>query len=201
MAKASWVKVDPSQGSGPGTVNVSSTAEHTGREPRTSTITWKAVNADSVERTVIQSGKSQYVSIKDKISVGQDGGTVTISGESNAKKLTFRLAVGGDLNITLPSSYIAKSITTANGAEIAGDPGASSKYEFSITVEVPKNEGLLPLARQVIVSDGAGHEAACTVSVAAGDAFLIIGNTKIDLDFTGAPVAVEVRSNTNWTVE
>ena len=30
MAKANWVKVNPSQGSGNATVNVSSTAPHTG---------------------------------------------------------------------------------------------------------------------------------------------------------------------------
>ena len=33
MAKANWLKVDPSQGSGNATVKVSSTAEHTGRKP------------------------------------------------------------------------------------------------------------------------------------------------------------------------
>lgn len=201
MAKASWVKVDPSQGSGTGTVNVSSTAEHTGREPRTSTITWKAVNANSVERTVIQAGKRQYVSIMDKISVGQEGGAVTINGESNAKRLTFSLGSGSGLNVTLPSTYIAKSVTTANGAEIAGDPGASGKYEFSITVEVPKNENIIPLVRQIIVTDDAGNKDACIVSAAAGSAFLTIDVTEINLDFSGAPVAVEVRSNTNWTVE
>ena len=32
MAKANWVKVDPSQGSGDATVKVSSIAEHSGRK-------------------------------------------------------------------------------------------------------------------------------------------------------------------------
>lgn len=38
MAKANWLKVDPSQGSGNATVKVSSTAEHTGRKARTTTL-------------------------------------------------------------------------------------------------------------------------------------------------------------------
>lgn len=52
MAKANWVKVSPSQGSGDATVNVSSTAPHTGRKARTSVLTWKAANVDDVARNV-----------------------------------------------------------------------------------------------------------------------------------------------------
>lgn len=51
MAKANWLKVDPSQGSGNATVNVSSTAEHTGRVARTTILTWKAANVANIERT------------------------------------------------------------------------------------------------------------------------------------------------------
>lgn len=39
MAKANWVKVNPSQGSGDATVNVSSISEHTGRVVRTTILT------------------------------------------------------------------------------------------------------------------------------------------------------------------
>ena len=65
MAKANWVKVNPSQGSGNATVNVSSTAPHTGRKARTSTLTWKAANVQDVVRTVSQAGKPEYTDIAD----------------------------------------------------------------------------------------------------------------------------------------
>ena len=65
MAKANWLKVNPSQGSGNATVNVSSTAEHTGRKARTTTLTWKAANVQNVVRNVSQAGKPEYVDIAD----------------------------------------------------------------------------------------------------------------------------------------
>ena len=65
MAKASWVKVNPSQGSGDATVNVSSNSEHTGRVARTTILTWKAANVADVQRAVNQAGKPEYVDIAD----------------------------------------------------------------------------------------------------------------------------------------
>lgn len=61
MAKANWVKVNPSQGSGDATVNVSSVSEHTGRVFRTSVLTWKAANVADIQRTVNQAGKPEFV--------------------------------------------------------------------------------------------------------------------------------------------
>lgn len=54
MAKANWVKVNPSQGSGDANVNVSSATAHTGRTARQTTLTWKAANVTDVVRTVNQ---------------------------------------------------------------------------------------------------------------------------------------------------
>lgn len=69
MAKANWVKVNPSQGSGNATVNVSSTSEHTGRVLRTTILTWKAANVADVQRTVNQAGKPEYVDIAEVLDV------------------------------------------------------------------------------------------------------------------------------------
>ena len=68
MAKANWVKVNPASGSGNANVNVSSTAEHTGRTARTSTLTWKAANVEDVVRTVNQAGKHEFVDVVDSAS-------------------------------------------------------------------------------------------------------------------------------------
>ena len=200
MAKANWVKVNPAAGSGDATVNVSSTAEHTGRFARTSTLTWKAANVADVVRTVSQAGKPEYVDIDDSASSDKAGKIVTISGVSNSARLTFSLGTG-DLAITLPSSYTANSVTTNNGAAIAGDPGSSSVYNFSITVTVPPNEGLVSLTRQIIVEDAAGNRDVCLLTLAAGDAYLTVATGVIELDYLGTPVAVAVSSNTTWTVE
>lgn len=200
MAKANWVKVNPASGSGNATVNVSSTAEHTGRVARESVLTFKAANVANVERTVIQAGKPEYVDVDDAASADKAGKTVTISGVSNSKKLTFALGTG-DLSITLPSSYTANSISTSNGANISGDPGASAEYPFSISITVPANTTTSAKSRQIIVTDEGGHTDVCTLTSAAGDAYLTVQLGNIELDYKGTAVSVSVESNTSWTVE
>lgn len=201
MAKASWVKVSPSQGSGNATVNVSSTAVHTGRVARTSILTWKAANVDDVQRTVNQAGKPEYVDIADAASADQAGKVVTISGVSNSKKLTFSLGTGDLTNITLPGTYIANSLTTSNGAAISGDPGAAAEYNFSISITVPANNDIAAKTRQIIVEDEGGHRDVCLLTSAAGDAYITIAEGEIKLDWQGTPVTVAVESNTTWTIE
>lgn len=201
MAKANWVKVNPSSGSGNGTVNVSSTAEHTGRKVRTSVLTWKAANVQDIQRTVSQAGKPEYVDIADAASSDKTGKVVTISGVSNSAKLTFSLGTGNLTNISLPSTYTANSVSTSNGAAISGDPGASAEYNFSIAITVPANSGTISLSRQIIVTDEAGHTDVCTLTLAAGDAYVTVQEGTIELDYLGTPVPVTVESNTSWTVE
>ena len=103
MAKANWVKVNPSQGSGNATVNVSSTAEHTGRVFRSTILTWKAANVENIQRTVNQAGKPEFVDVADAASADKAGKVVTISGVSNSKKLTF--SFGTDI-IHPPNSFV-----------------------------------------------------------------------------------------------
>lgn len=201
MAKANWVKATPAQGSGDATVNVSSTAEHTGRSVRTTTLTWKSANVQDVARTVSQAGKPEYVDIDDAASADKAGKVVTIAGVSNSKKLTFSLGTGDLTDITLPSTYTANSVSTSNGANIAGDPGALAEYNFSIVITVPANNDTAAKTRQIIVEDEGGHRDVCLLTSAAGDAYIIIAEGVIELDYLGTPVPVGVKSNTSWTVE
>lgn len=199
MAKADWIKVSPTSGSGNTNVNVSSQSAHTGRLFRTTTLTWKAANVADVVRTVNQAGKPEYVDIADAASADKLGKVVTITGTSNSKKLTFSLGAG-NLNITLPSTYVANSLNTSNGANINGDPGAIAEYSFSITITVPANDTITSKTRQIIVTDESGNVDTCTLTSAAGDAYITIAEGNIELDYLGTPVTVEVKSNTNWTI-
>lgn len=167
---------------------------------RTTVLTFKAAYCQDVQRTVNQAGKPEYVDIAESAAAEKTGKVVTISGVSNSKKLTFSLGTG-DLDITLPDSYNANSISTANGAEISGDPGALAAYNFSIAVTVPANDSVAPKTRQIIVTDDGGHQDVCLLTVAAGDAYLRVTEGEISLDYLGTPVTVNVESNTEWTVE
>lgn len=200
MAKADWLNVNPASGSGDANVNVSSKTEHTGRKLRTTFLTWKATNVDDVVRTVNQAGKPEYVDIDDAASSEQTGKVVTIAGVSNSAKLTFSLGTGV-LDISLPATYVANSMATNNGAAIAGDPGALAEFPFSIAINVPANDDIEPQTRQIIVTDEAGHQDVCLLTLAAGEPYVTIPEGPIELDYLGTAVTVEVKSNTNWTIE
>lgn len=200
MAKANWLKVDPSQGSGNATVKVSSTAEHTGRKIRTTTLTWTAANVQDIVRNVSQAGKPEYVNIAESASADKAGKVVTISGISNSAKLTFTLGSGNLADITLPSTYTANSVSTNNGANISGDPGASAEYNFSIAITVPANPDINEKTRQIIVTNEAGQSAICTLRSAAGDAYVTVQEGTIELDYLGTAVSWSVESNTTWTI-
>ena len=201
MAKANWLKVDPSQGSGNATVNVSSISEHTGRKARTTTLTWKAANVADIVRNVSQAGKPEYVDIANAASADKGGKIVTITGISNSAKLTFSFGSGDLTDITLPATYTANSVSTSNGAAITGDPGASAEYNFSISITVPANNEITAKTRQIIVEDEAGNRDVCTLTSAAGDAFVTVQDGSIELDYLGTPVPWSVESNTTWSIE
>lgn len=200
MAKASWLKVHPTSGSGNVNVNVSALQKHNGRVARMAIVTWKAANVDNKVRRVVQHGNKEYVDIDDAAYSPKEGKVVTISGVSNAAKLTFSLGIG-NLDISLPSSYTANSLTVENGADIPGDPGAANEYEFSISINVPSNDDVTENNRQIIVTDEAGNQDVCLLTIAAEEPYIWIAEGDIELDYLGTPVIVEVKSNTLWTIE
>lgn len=200
MAKANWVKTDKTSGSGNATVNVSTATDHTGRKARTSVLAWKGANVEDALASVVQAGKPEYVDIDDAASSEPAGKVVTISGITNSAKLTFSLGTG-NLGISLPSSYTANSITTNNGSTINGDPGALAEFPFSIKITVPANAGTTDLSRQIIVTDEGGHQDVCVLTLAGGEPYIRITPSVIELDYKGTPVAVQVESNTSWTIE
>lgn len=199
MAKANWAVVSPSQGSGNATVNVSSSAPHTGRNVRTTVLTITAANVEAKTVNVTQQGKPAYVDAIDNAAAEKGGQNVTISGKSNAAMLKFSLGTG-DLEITLPAKYTAGGVQTNNGTAISGDPGASAEYDFSIVITVPENATIGELSRQIIVSDGDGHTDTCLLTQTAGDAMLVVSKTAIELAYTGEAVSFDITSNTSWVI-
>lgn len=199
MAKASWAIVSPQSGSGNATVNVSSNAEHTGRNVRTTTLTITAANVEAKTVAVTQQGKPAYVDAQDNATAAKGGQNVTISGKANSAKLTFSLG-SGSLVVTLPATYTAGGVTTSNGNAIQGDPGATAEYSFSIVLNVPTNSGVDELTRQIVVTDENGNTDTCLLTQAAGDATLSVSKTAIELAYTGEPVSFDITSNTSWVI-
>ena len=206
MAYASWLSPSKTSGSGNDTVNVTAASDNTGRNARSTNMTFKAANCEDVVRQVTQAGKPEFVSIASTAAIEKTGGTITISGTSNSKKLTFTLASGGTLELTLPATYTANSVSTENGADISGDPGASAEYAFSIQfANVGANPTITAKTCQLIVTDDGGHTATCTITQAAGDPTLSVSPASVTLDWNAASAETSssftVTSNTNWSIE
>lgn len=206
MSYASWLVPSKTSGSGNDTVNVTAGTDNTGRNARSTNMTFKAANCEDVVRQVTQAGKPEFVSIAGTAAIEKTGGTITISGTSNSKKLTFSLASGGTLVLTLPDNYTANSVSTANGANISGDPGATQEYVFSIQfANVGANPTITAKSCQLIVTDDGGHTATCTITQAAGDPTLSVSPASVTLDWNayteGTSASFTVTSNTNWTIE
>lgn len=200
MAKANWVVVNPSSGSGNKTINVSSSTEHTGRNARSTILTISAANVESKTVTVNQAGKPEYVqNNSDTATASKDGQNVTISGVSNSKKLTFSLGTG-ELGISLPATYTAGGVSVNNGVEITGDPGATAQYNWSIVITVAANTAVASKSKQIIVTDEGGNTDTCVLTQAAGSATLSVSKTSVDLTYQGTAVSFDITSNTSWTI-
>ena len=127
----------PKTGTGNAKVSISC-SERTGRVD-TSPVTFTAKMDDfSVSKSVsvVQAGKPEFVTVNNSaVAVDKKGGTVTITGVSNTSKLSFSCP---DNEVTF-SSYTANGAPATNGVAIAGDPGASAQFAFSIPVTVSVN--------------------------------------------------------------
>ena len=207
MAHASWLVPSKNSGSGNDTVNVTAGSNNTGRNARSTNMTFKAANCEDVVRQVTQAGKPEFVTLQATAAVDKAGVvTLTISGTSNSSKLTFSLASGGTLPLTLPSSYTANSVATNNGEAISGDPGGTAEFPFSIAFSnIAANPSITAKSVQLIVTDNAGHPATCTITQAAGDPTLSVSPASVQLDWNaateGTSASFAVTSNTNWTIE
>ena len=204
MAYASWANPNKTSGNGNDTVSWSASA-HTGREARQTTATFAASGVESKTLTIIQSGKTEFVSFDSATAaIDKTGGTLTITGTSNSSKLTFALTGTNGIGLVLPTTYKANSVNTNNGTAISGDPGASQQYTFSITFsDIAENTTINSKTSQLTVTPNSGSSAAvtCTITQAAGDAYLTISPNTITIPAAGTPAqSVTVSSNTNWTI-
>lgn len=224
MAKASWLKVDPASGSGNGQI-LNSAPAHTGRVARTTKGTVQGVGvAENEEYEVIQPAKAEFVTIDNgvEMAISKDGGSIEVSGQSNAKGLLFSWitpegcdepeydADGGNTSnginypaATLDSTY---GVDTAwypeNGTAIDGDPGAANDYDFVMIVNVPANDATKDVYRtlQVKSIETDSVVAQIVLKQTAGAARLAVTPKSITIPQDGSAVSVEVISNTTWTV-
>lgn len=212
MAKAAWLTVAPMSGTGNATIT-NTGAVHTGRDQRTTTVTGTATGV-SPNKTykVVQKAKPEFVSFNNgvEITVPKTGGNLTITGKSNSAKLTFALlgltdegdtpnVVEGGLKLTLPAKYNAGGAQTSNDTAIAGDPGATAEFTFSIEfTDIAANTTINELTAALKVTAKGGQTAQISIRQSAGDPQFAFGQTTITLEANGTAVTNTVVSNTSW---
>ncbi len=204
MAKPTWLSVNPSTGSGNGTI-VNTGTEHTGRVAREGLVTVTAVGVtEPVTYKVTQKPKAEFVEFTNgtEMAFNKEAGTLSITGKSNSSKLTFAF-VGESYDVELPETFTAAGKAATNGEAIADDPGATAEYEFALELEIPVNDTVDEVVRTVKVTANGAQAAQIVIKQAAGDARIELeGITEegIVLEADGTAVNVNVVSNTTWTV-
>lgn len=201
--KIGFVTFNPGSGDGDRAVTVSG-EKYEGRVQRTQQVEFVAESGDvKKSATINQSSAAEFVKISPTASVGKEGGTVTINGTSNSTKLTFSLTPDKShpLTLAIPASYKAAGKVTNNGAVIADDPGATGGFAFSIVFSgIPKNAEVNDLVNTLKVTAAGGQTANTVITQTAGDPFLEIDKTVINLDANGTPQTINVNANIRWTI-
>lgn len=214
MAIPSWLRFAPQSGNGDESVNVSSASAHTGRLQRSYAAT---VTAGELQRTinVVQQAKPEFVTFdSNTASVDKQGGTLTITGKSNSNKLTFSFPGQNELGLAPVTTYNVAGAQATSGSEIAGDPGATAEYTFSVTFTgIPENMTIEEKVSVLTVTDAGNTQDVdgdaiyhtITITQAEGDAYLWVEETDktettVTLSAEGTAVAVQVLSNTNWSI-
>lgn len=201
--KIGFVTFNPGSGDGDQAVTVSG-ERYAGRVQRTQRVEFGAESGGVKKAvTINQSAVSEFVKIDPTASVGKEGGTVTINGTSNSTKLTFSLTPDKThpLTLKIPTSYQAAGKATSNGAVIAGDPGATGDFAFSIVFsDIAENTNLNDLVNTLKVTSAGGHTANTVITQTAGDPFMEIDKEVINLNANGTPQTINVNANVRWTI-
>lgn len=201
----SWV---PKTGTGNTQIKIDSASPYTGRVDRSTQVSGKIVGkTNAVTVTVLEKAADEFITPDGTtINVAKNGGTIHVTGQSNSKLLTFTWKT--NFGITNVTSFKVNSSTTAtSGTAIAGDPGATGKYTYDVTIVVPKNETIdVRSATLNIKGEGAKVVTNINIKQALGDSYLYLNSqgtttATITIPKGGGEQTLSVLSNDEWTFE
>lgn len=133
--------------------------------------------------------------------VDKGGGTITLTGKSNSQKITFSKGTGSIIKADVSAiKFTANGVEATSGTNISGDPGAKAKYNFRLTLTAEANETIESRTQQIIAKANGGQKATVTMKQTAGDPFIEVAPTNIDVPQDGSAAQVTVDTNTTFTV-
>lgn len=126
---------------------------------------------------------------------------ITLIGVSNTTKITFSKGTGDIIGADVAAiKFTAHGAEATSGVAIAGDPGAKAKYYFSLILTAAANETIEARTQQIIATANGGQKATATLHQTAGDPFIEVAPTSVDVSQDGSAVQVMVDTNTTFTV-
>ena len=202
--KLNGIVVTPSSGSGDTTLQVKAEVANRGNRVKQTAIF-------EVEGTGVAEKKSfianhipadEFVSFDNTSpAVEKDGGTITLTGKSNSQKITFSKGSGDIISADISAiSFTANGSPATSGTNITGDPGAKAKFTFSIELTANANDTIEARTQQLIATASGGQKATATLNQTAGDPFIEVTPTTVDVPQDGSAVQVTVETNTTFTV-
>lgn len=133
--------------------------------------------------------------------VDKGGGTITLTGKSNSPKITFSKGTGSIIKADISAiKFTVNGAEATSGTNISGDPGAKAKYSFRLTLTAAANETIESRTQQIIAKANGGQKATVTLNQTAGDPFIEVAPTNIDVPQDGSAAQVTVDTNTTFTV-
>lgn len=202
--KQNGIVVNPSSGSGDTTLQVKAEVANRGnRVAQTATFEVEAAGVAEKKRFVANHvPAAEFIQFDNaNPAVDKDGGTITLTGKSNSQKITFSKGAGNIIDADIAAiKFTAHGASATSGVAITGDPGAKAKYNFSLTLSAAANETIEARTQQIIAIANGGQKATTTLKQTAGDPFIEVTPTTIDVPQDGSAVQVTVDTNTTFTV-
>lgn len=202
--KQNGIAVSPSTGSGDTTLQVKAeTANRGNRVVQTATFEVEGTGVVKKKQFVANHlPADEFIQFDNlKPAVDKGGGTITLTGKSNSSKITFSKGTGDIIGANLAEiQFTANGARATSGTAIPGDPGAKARYSFSLALAAAENETIEARTQQIIATANGGQKATATLNQTAGDPFIEVTPTSIDVPQNGSSVQVFVDTNTTFTV-
>lgn len=166
------------------------------------TITAPGVTPNKTFSAILQAA-AEFVSFDDgaEASVPKEGGTVVLDGMSNAATITFSKGAGDIIDEDVASiAYQANGAAATSGVAITDDPGATKKYAFVLTLNAAENTTISERTQQITATTSGTKTATITLKQAAGDPYLNLDKTTVNVPQDGSGVTINVTTNTTFTV-
>ena len=202
--KQNGIVVNPSSGSGDTTLQVKAeTANRGNRVAQSATFVVEGAGvADKKQFVANLLPAAEFIQFDNTSpAVDKGGGTITLTGRSNTSKITFSKGTGSIITANIAAiRFQANGSSAISGTAISGDPGAKARYIFILTLSAEANETIKGRTQQIIAMASGGQKATTTLNQTAGDPFIEVTPTTIDVPQDGSAVQVTVDTNTTFTV-